>query len=196
MPTDAALFEEVVALLDPNTTVPLARSLSIEGRGGRPSHPSQLSTTTGRLLFTDSRAFSAITPQRQALKHNIREEKEAIRKRQYHQRVKIERDSLRQTAKELTRKLRELQQSKCPQQHGSGPQSSLSWSGLAEYQRDQRKKAEEEQTRLFAAAKMQAVYIGQLCERLPGNSNLRTPSHRDGPSRGGGSASKKPAVES
>ncbi|KAJ8566423.1 hypothetical protein ON010_g6699 [Phytophthora cinnamomi] len=191
MSTDAALFDEVAALLGPNSaSLGWSKEGMMNNQCYLPPRP---------LLVTDSRAFSCITPQRQALKRKVREEKEAIRKRQYHQRVKIERDALRQKAEALALELRGLQQSKCCQSGEAGadgfPQMSSSWKGLAKYQRDQRKKAEMEQTRLFAAAKMQAVYIGQLCEKLPGSSK----SSKSGTftSQGdGSSASKMSVVES
>ncbi|KAE9040213.1 hypothetical protein PR002_g5079 [Phytophthora rubi] len=189
MPTDAALFEEVAALLGSNAT-PVARSHS---KSVRPGLPVQIPEDA--LLLTESRASSSVTPQRQVLKRIIREEKEAIRKRQYHQRVKVERDSLRQKVEALSTKLRELQQGKCRQKRGPGPdaflQNSSSWKGLAKYQRDQRKKAETEQTRLFAAAKMQAAYIGQLCERLPGSSRSTTCIHVDRNQADGGEQSNR-----
>ncbi|EGZ09039.1 hypothetical protein PHYSODRAFT_365128, partial [Phytophthora sojae] len=91
-------------------------------------------------------------------------EKEMIRKRQYHRRLKSERDTLRRMVDELSRQLQELQ-------HVSGGATETfansTWRNIAMLQRDQRVQSETEQMRLFTAAKMQALYIKKLCEQLP-----------------------------
>ncbi|GMF24362.1 unnamed protein product [Phytophthora lilii] len=100
--------------------------------------------------------------------HKTRAEKEVIQKRKYHQRLKNERDRLRQMVSELSHKLQKLQQGS----NSISPMISANsaWRQIALHQRDQRAQSEKEQIRLFAEAKTQARYIQKLCQQLPGDS--------------------------
>jgi hypothetical protein len=95
-----------------------------------------------------------------------RAEKEALRKRKYHQRMKKERDGLRELAGELSEHLEELQ--------GSSPAKrtivNSAWRDCAVRLREERRRAEAEQIQLLATAKAQASFIQSLCENLPGDS--------------------------
>ncbi|CAI5739092.1 unnamed protein product [Hyaloperonospora brassicae] len=96
-----------------------------------------------------------------------RREKEAIRKRVYHQKVKDERNRLRQTVDDLSRQLSQLQAGK-----QSSAASLTDTLGLAlgrRVARDEREKlrqAEAEQKRLLAEAKAKANCIEAMCQQL------------------------------
>ncbi|EGZ09047.1 hypothetical protein PHYSODRAFT_305839 [Phytophthora sojae] len=75
-----------------------------------------------------------------------RKEKEALRKRQYHHRLRAERDTLRREVDELTLQLQRLKQTQAGR-------------SLAIYERHQHVIAETEQILLFAAARAQAAHI-------------------------------------
>ncbi|ETO70005.1 hypothetical protein F444_13480 [Phytophthora nicotianae P1976] len=93
-----------------------------------------------------------------------RREKEAIRKRIYHQKIKDERNNLRQTVQDLTLKLEELKQGK--QSTNLGFLDSV-WRDLALEERDKLLRSEVEQRQLLAAAEAKAVCIKELCKHVP-----------------------------
>ncbi|OWZ03082.1 hypothetical protein PHMEG_00025252 [Phytophthora megakarya] len=93
-----------------------------------------------------------------------RREKEAIRKRVYHQRLKDERNSLRKTVDELSHQLEKLQQGK---DFTSLKLFGSVWRDLAEEERQKLLNSEAEQKQLLAVAKAKASCIKELCEQIP-----------------------------
>ncbi|KAL3670938.1 hypothetical protein V7S43_004123 [Phytophthora oleae] len=100
-------------------------------------------------------------------KRTTRAEREVIRKRKYHQRLRNERESLRQMANQLSSQLQQLKYAKEKQTIGFGVRPNVNWKDLALHHKLERQRVETEQRKLFAAAKMQVIYIGKLCEQLP-----------------------------
>uniref|UniRef100_A0AAV1UHA8 BZIP domain-containing protein n=1 Tax=Peronospora matthiolae TaxID=2874970 RepID=A0AAV1UHA8_9STRA len=95
-----------------------------------------------------------------------RREREAIRKRVYHQKVKDERNRLRQTVDDLARQLSDLQAGK--QARAAAATDSLSHlqRRLAHDEREKLWRAEEQQKRLLAEAETKANCIEALCRQL------------------------------
>ncbi|ETL34826.1 hypothetical protein L916_12989 [Phytophthora nicotianae] len=118
----------------------------------------------------------------QASKPKTRAEKEAIRKRKYHHRLRNERESLRQLVSELSAQLQELRLSRglCTSQEDiTVLVNAKNWKEVALLRRQLRQRSETEQMQLFTAAKLQAMYINKLCAQLPGNSSRRLQTETD-----------------
>ncbi|KAF4035067.1 hypothetical protein GN244_ATG12835 [Phytophthora infestans] len=98
------------------------------------------------------------------VQRKTRREKEAIRKRIYHQRLKDERETLRQTVEDLKLKLEELKQGK--QTTSLGPFDSV-WRDLAMEEREKLLQSEAEQRQLIDAAEAKAFCIMELCKQVP-----------------------------
>uniref|UniRef100_M4BU13 Uncharacterized protein n=1 Tax=Hyaloperonospora arabidopsidis (strain Emoy2) TaxID=559515 RepID=M4BU13_HYAAE len=95
-----------------------------------------------------------------------RREREAIRKRVYHQKVKDERNRLRQTVDDLARQLSDLQAGKQARAAAATDTLSQLQRHLAHDEREQLRLAEEEQKRLLAEAETKALCIEALCKQL------------------------------
>ncbi|KAG6610388.1 uncharacterized protein IUM83_19448 [Phytophthora cinnamomi] len=93
-----------------------------------------------------------------------RKEREAIRKKLYHQRLKNEREALRQSVVDLSKKLEDLKH--CDDAGRLVARDSV-WRRNAIQQRDELRKAHAEQSQLLTAAKTQAAYIKNMCKQLP-----------------------------
>ncbi|KAG1692545.1 hypothetical protein DVH05_025297 [Phytophthora capsici] len=124
----------------------------------RPIPDVLIASELAQLLYEDSQLKASVVKNEDLPpKPTTRAEREVIRKRKYHQRLRNERESLRQTVNQLSLQLQQLKQK-------SG---SINWEDFALQQKLQRQSVENEQKKLFATAKMQAMYIGKLCEQLP-----------------------------
>ncbi|KAK1929545.1 Leishmanolysin-like peptidase [Phytophthora citrophthora] len=111
-----------------------------------------------QLLYMDNQLGASVVKNEDLPpKPTTRAEREVIRKRKYHQRLRNERESLRQTVNELSLQLQQLKQKP----------TGINWEDFALQQKLQLQKVEMEHKKLFAATKMQALYIGKLCEQLP-----------------------------
>ncbi|KAG3249063.1 hypothetical protein PI124_g6249 [Phytophthora idaei] len=125
---------------------------------------------------TDSGADS-VKYETQAPKPKTRAEKEVIRKRKYHHRLRNERESLRQLVRELSAQLQDLRLSKglytISAEDSVALVNSRNWKDVALLRRQLRQRSEIEQVQFFTAAKLQAMYIDKLCAQLPGNSTSR-----------------------
>ncbi|KAL4165607.1 hypothetical protein KRP22_014317 [Phytophthora ramorum] len=102
-----------------------------------------------------------------AVQHKSRREKEAIRKRIYHHRLKNERNTLRQTADELTQQLHELTQAKQAESTRNLSRFDSVWRDFALHERDLRLNSELEQLQLLAVTEAKASYIEKLRKELP-----------------------------
>lgn len=125
------------------------------------------STATGT---AENVPFKYHMPQRtQVLKS--RSEKEALRKRIYHQKIKDDRNALRHTVQELTLQLETLQRGKRTSTRGS---VHSGWRFLAVKEREELRQAKAEQEQLLAAAERKALCIVELCNRVvgPGTNHL------------------------
>ncbi|KAG2794621.1 hypothetical protein PC111_g22516 [Phytophthora cactorum] len=122
---------------------------------------------------TDSGADS-VKYETQAPKPKTRAEKEVIRKRKYHHRLRNERESLRQLFGELSVQLQDLRLSKglytISAEDSVALVNSRNWKDVALLRRQLRHRSETEQVQLFTAARLQAMYIDKLRAQLPGNS--------------------------
>ncbi|GMF55912.1 unnamed protein product [Phytophthora fragariaefolia] len=92
-----------------------------------------------------------------------RKEREAARKKNYHHRVKHEREALRQSVVDLANQLEELTRSDGP---GSLGCTDLTWKKRAIQQRDQLCRAQAEQLQLLTATKAHAAYINKVCKQV------------------------------
>ncbi|CEG45700.1 uncharacterized protein PHALS_01981 [Plasmopara halstedii] len=94
-----------------------------------------------------------------------RSEKEALRKRIYHQKIKDERNTLRKTVHDLTLKLEELKQRKVTNNFGL---KHTIWQGVAVEEREKLLRSKAEQKQLLAVAKSKASCIMELCKHVAG----------------------------
>ncbi|TDH66005.1 hypothetical protein CCR75_007086 [Bremia lactucae] len=108
-----------------------------------------------------------------SVQHKSRSEKEAIRKRIYHQRIKAERNTLRQMVKTLTLKLEHVQRSLQANAHGKA------WEIVAMEERDKLLRAQAEQRLLVAAAETKASCILELTEKVSNASSRDSMDSQD-----------------
>ncbi|KAG2909261.1 hypothetical protein PC116_g22490 [Phytophthora cactorum] len=163
---EAALVDGVNKALGSRSLLKTEVTLkSNEGAGGDCLVASQ-ELTASVIYPTDSSTHSSsqVGHERLACQRKSRREKEVIRKRIYHQKVKDERNTLRKTVEDLTLKLEELKQGK--QSTSLGFLDSV-WKDLAAEEREKLLKSEAEQRQLLAAAEAKACCIMELCKQVP-----------------------------
>ncbi|KAE8972389.1 hypothetical protein PR003_g27582 [Phytophthora rubi] len=124
---------------------------------------------------TDADARPSLHTETLTSEHKSREEREAIRKKIYHQRLKKEREELRQSVVALSKQLEELQH--CDDSGLLAVRDSI-WRKSANLQRYELRKAQAEQSQLLVAAKTQAAYIKDMCQQLPDLSGEYTADPR------------------
>ncbi|CAH0476893.1 unnamed protein product [Peronospora belbahrii] len=99
-------------------------------------------------------------------KRQSRREKEAIRKRVYHQKVKDERDGLRRRVDELSRQLQELKHNKGTSFSDNLILFDSVWRDLAIDEREKLLQSETERAQLLAAVEAKASCIEEVCKQL------------------------------
>ena len=105
-----------------------------------------------------------------------RREKEAIRKRIYHLKVKDERNELRRTVDDLSRQLEELKQSKPTSLCGNLIVSHSAWKDVAIDERAKLLQCEAEQRQLLAAVEAKASCIEEVCGHFKRDVKTETPA--------------------
>ncbi|GMF24365.1 unnamed protein product [Phytophthora lilii] len=110
------------------------------------------------------------TKDTRTMKRKIRQQKEAVRKRRYQERLKNERETLRRMETELSQQLRTLEREADSRKRAALDKlahASSIWRQRAHQERGQRLQAENEQKRLVTAVSVQASYLVNLQELLP-----------------------------
>ncbi|GMF55910.1 unnamed protein product [Phytophthora fragariaefolia] len=168
MPTEAALAR-TVAFLPTSAAHQTGTDIELVG--------SLLSKFAPQQVTPDTSTSSSVKSETQlAATGKTRREKEKIRKRVYHQRLKSEREILRKMVSDLSRQLEGLQNADNIRLVAKEGMVNSTWRDVALKQRGRRVQAETEQMQLFAMAKKQASIIKSLCEKLP-SGELLSPGH-------------------
>ncbi|CAI5714792.1 unnamed protein product [Peronospora effusa] len=105
-----------------------------------------------------------------------RREKEAIRKRIYHLKVKDERNGLRRTVDELSRQLEELKQGKPTSLSDNLIVFHSVWRDFAIDEREKLLRSEAEQLQLLATVEAKAFCIEEVCGQLARDKKTETPA--------------------
>ncbi|ETP14689.1 hypothetical protein F441_10390, partial [Phytophthora nicotianae CJ01A1] len=156
--SDAAFFQEAADFLDRSCSSPSSTVFS----GVEQSEPNATSDMLELLESSVDASSNTSLDERDlaVIALTVRREKEKLRRRKQHQRVKNEFVKLRQANDELSLKLKKL---RLAQEARRNPSEQCSiWKEFALLQRQERLRSEAEKRRLTATAQVQATYIENL----------------------------------